>query len=101
MKLRENLSALTGKIIPVNLEKPEISIDLKSDLGMPQLELFTLQKEQIEASEALVSKKNLPKVMGFATGGYGNPGLNMLDNSFQTFYMSGIRMNYPDGSASG
>ena len=32
--------------------------------------------------------------MGFATGGYGNPGLNMLDNSFQTFYQVGIKLNW-------
>ena len=27
-----------------------------------------------------------------ATGGYGNPGLNMLDNSFQTFYTVGVKL---------
>jgi hypothetical protein len=33
-------------------------------------------------------KSNLPKVNAFAQAGYGNPGLNMLDNSFQTFTCS-------------
>ena len=32
--------------------------------------------------------------MAFATGGYGNPGLNMLDNSFQEFYMVGVKLNW-------
>ena len=32
--------------------------------------------------------------MGFATGGYGNPGLNVLDNSFQAFYTVGIKLDW-------
>ena len=30
--------------------------------------------------------------MGFGTGGYGNPGLNMLDNSFQPYYLVGLKL---------
>ena len=33
-------------------------------------------------------------MLGFATGGYGNPGLNFLDNSFQTYYMVGLKLNW-------
>jgi len=36
----------------------------------------------------------LPKVNAFGQAGYGNPGLNMLDNSFQTFYMVGLKANW-------
>ena len=50
--------------------------------------------EEIENSESLIAKQNAPKLLGFATGGYGNPGLNMLDNSFQTFYTAGIKLNW-------
>src|SRR5690606_36314822 len=35
-----------------------------------------------------------PKISAFAQGGYGNPGLNMLDNTFSTFYMAGLRFNW-------
>src|SRR5690606_12141787 len=42
----------------------------------------------------LLSKQNAPKLIGFASGGYGNPGLNMLDNSFQAFYMIGAKLNW-------
>ena len=31
--------------------------------------------------------------MAFALGGYGNPGLNMLDNSFQPYYIVGLKFN--------
>ena len=67
---------------------------LQTEIARPELELFQLKKEEIENSENLLSKQNAPKLLGFATGGYGNPGLNMLDNSFQTFYTVGIKVNW-------
>ena len=42
----------------------------------------------------MISKSKLPKINAFAQGGYGNPGLNMLDNSFNTFYMVGLKLNW-------
>ena len=96
MSLIETLSTLIGQEISTNivLENPNVSANLESEMKRPELELFQLQKEQIEASEQLIAKKNAPKLLGFATGGYGNPGLNMLDNSFQTYYMAGIKLNW-------
>jgi len=94
--LIETLSRLIGQNISTTiiLTNPEISSSLKTEINRPELDLFQLQKEQIEASEQLILKKNSPKLVGFATGGYGNPGLNMLDNSFQTYYMAGLKLNW-------
>ena len=91
-----SLSQLTGENISTNiiLDNPEISINLGTEISRPELDLFQLQKNKIEASEQLIAKKNSPKLSGFATGGYGNPGLNMLDNSFQTYYMTGLKLNW-------
>lgn len=90
------LSSLLGIEVlnDILLEKTNIQTDIKTSINRPELGLFQLQKEQIEASENLISKKNAPKLLGFATGGYGNPGLNMLDNSFQTYYMAGLKLNW-------
>ncbi len=92
----KSLSQLTGENISTTiiLDNPEISINLETEISRPELDLFQLQKNQIEASEQLIAKKNSPKLSGFATGGYGNPGLNMLDNSFQTYYMAGLKLNW-------
>jgi len=94
--LLATLSTLIGQEISTTiiLKNPEIITYLETDSKRPELDLFKLQKEQIEASELLISKKNSPKLVGFATGGYGNPGLNMLDNSFQTYYMAGLKLNW-------
>ena len=90
------LSALIGKNISLNtaFQNPEITNDLSSEIHRPELDLFQLQKAQIETAEKVISKKNNPKIVSFATGGYGNPGLNMLDNSFQPYYLAGIQLNW-------
>jgi outer membrane protein TolC len=94
--LIKTLAMLIGIPISPNitLENPEINSKLNSEIKRPELELFQLQKEKIEISEQLIDKKNSPKLSGFATGGYGNPGLNMLDNSFQPYYIAGIKLNW-------
>lgn len=60
----------------------------------PELALYDLQNEQIEIAKRILSKSSLPKISVFGQAGYGNPGLNMLDNSFQSFYMLGLRANW-------
>ena len=94
--LIESLSQLLGTQISTatEFENPTILTDFNSELKRPEQALFQLQKDKIETSEKVLSKQNAPSLMGFATGGYGNPGLNMLDNSFQTFYQVGIKLNW-------
>ena len=75
-------------------ETPLISTNISSTLNRPELELFQLKREEIDASELLLSKENLPKLSGFVDGGYGNPGLNILDNSFQGFYTVGLKLKW-------
>ncbi len=90
------LSSLIKKPLDAStlFQNPLIDTQLQNDLNRPELELFQLKKEEIAQSETLISKQNAPKLLGFATGGYGNPGLNMLDNSFQAFYTVGVKLNW-------
>lgn len=94
--LLKTLSSLIGVSVSENtiLQTPVISDNVTSELQRPELDLFNLQKQQIDASENVLSKKNIPKLMGFVTGGYGNPGLDMLDNTFQPFYVVGAKLNW-------
>lgn len=94
--LIESLAKLIGSPIAsdTEFENPSITTNFNTELNRPELELFQLKKEKIQSSENLLSKQNAPNLMGFATGGYGNPGLNMLDNSFETFYQVGIKLNW-------
>ena len=95
-KLFQNLSSLTFTKIATNtkLEKPSAPIDFAQQNNRPELKLFDLQSQQVEASTSLLSKNNLPKVNAFGQAGYGNPGLNMLNNSFQPFYLVGIKASW-------
>ena len=94
--LIETLSSLIGQSIKsdTNFEKPLIDSQFKTEIIRPELEVFQLKKEEVKKQETIISLKNAPKLNGFATGGYGNPGLNMLDNSFQTFYTVGIKLHW-------
>ncbi|MEZ7504474.1 TolC family protein [Flavobacterium sp. Arc2] len=95
-KALESLSSLTMSTIneDVTLVKSVINWEISTVNNRPELQLFDLQNEQIEISKNTISKNNLPRVNAFGQAGYGNPGLNMLDNSFQTFYMLGLKANW-------
>lgn len=76
------------------LENPNLSVYKNEENLRPELKLFDLQENQLTVSETAIAKEVFPTVSGFAQAGYGNPGLNMLDNSFQDFYIVGIRLNW-------
>ena len=94
--LISTLSSLIGKDLDntIKLEKPSYNLDFNSTIQRPELNLFELRKEQINKTEVLTKKQKAPKLVGFAQGGYGNPGLNMLDNSFQSYYIVGLKLNW-------
>jgi outer membrane protein TolC len=94
--LLKTMSQLIGESLEptVNLENSEVNLILNDTLVRPEIDLFNIQKEQLESSKMLLSNNRSPKLMAFALGGYGNPGLNMLDNSFQPYYMVGLKFNW-------
>jgi outer membrane protein TolC len=95
-RLLVNLSELIA--VPLDektiFEKPMVALANDAAISRPEIELFALQNQQISSSKELISKNKLPKINAFGTAGYGNPGLNMLNNSFQTFYMVGLKANW-------
>ena len=95
LKLWQHLEELSGTAFNTNakLAIPE-NFSSINDVNRPELELFELQKQQIEASQKVIATSNAPKLNAFLQGGYGNPALNMLNNSFETFYMTGVRLNW-------
>jgi outer membrane protein TolC len=92
----ETLSKLIGSEIDTNItfDNPTVISNIAAEISRPELELFQLQKEQIETSENLISKQNLPEIVGFGAVGLGNPGLNMIENAFKTYYWVGVKLNW-------
>lgn len=80
---------------PVKLSVPQAPAQEASDsLVRPELQLYRLQSATLDQQARLTATRPLPKVSAFVQGGYGRPGLNMLNNDFATFYMGGIRLNW-------
>lgn len=91
------LSLVTGKPLgdSVYLKLPETpTTDIKESIQRPELKQFSLKSQLLEQQSSLLKVNNLPKVSAFAQGGYGRPGLNMLNNDFDWFYMAGIRLKW-------
>jgi outer membrane protein TolC len=78
-----------------SLQKP-VSLGVASDaaLARPELNLYKYQSQLITAQQQLTNTKVLPRVSLFVQGGYGKPGLNMLLNEFDTYYIGGLRLNW-------
>ncbi len=64
-------------------------------LTRPELKLFDFQKLQFQQQRKLINAKTNPRFSFFANGGYGRPGLNMLKNEFQWFYIGGLKLSIP------
>ncbi len=109
LKLEQNISELSassqtmlqvlGELINKNLndeitlEMPAISIE-NGKSKRPEFETFRLSKENLERTKSLVDSKNNPKFSAFVQAMYGRPGLNMFDNTFQPFYVAGLKASW-------
>jgi outer membrane protein TolC len=93
---REMLGTFIGGPLAddVMLEKPQLLTVPDESVQRPELHLFDLQKQRIDASMDLMSAGKKPKLELFIQGGYGRPGLNMLDNDFASFYLGGVRLSW-------
>lgn len=95
IKMTQNLSDLTFTKIDTQtiLLVPNSNLENNRN-NRPEIVFYNLQKQQLEFSKKTLATSVLPKINAFAQAGYGNPGLNMLDNSFQPFYIAGLKANW-------
>ena len=56
--------------------------------------ILDLQKNQLEQNKAILKAQKLPVIYGFGQFGYGKPGLNMLNNQFDTYYLVGAKLKW-------
>lgn len=94
--LFDNLSELTGMNFANDTE-------LRLPPSQPFDEIYTARKEYVwfdlmkdgfKETEKLVTASRRPKLAAFAQAGYGRPGLNMLSEEFETYYMVGVRLGW-------
>lgn len=91
------LSLFLGQTLPEDqqLTPPSVQTDLLTEtIKRPELTLFSFQDSLFKVQEKMVNAKNRPRASAFLQGGYGRPGLNMLVNEFDFFYIGGLRLNW-------
>lgn len=97
--LIKTLALFTGRKLDENvrLQYPEI-VEQTLVIKRPEIDLFRQQNMLLDDQKKLLAAKNLPRAGLFAQGGYGRPGLNMLENQFDWFYIAGIRLSWNLGT---
>ncbi|PKP52240.1 MAG: hypothetical protein CVT92_09930 [Bacteroidetes bacterium HGW-Bacteroidetes-1] len=89
-------------------EYTKMDISLADSLAIPLIDYFptdfvnerpewlsmTKQQEKVSIQKQLIHAKRKPVILAFAQAGYGRPGYNMLDDTFDDYYMVGLRFNY-------
>jgi len=92
------LGALTGKSLEnAVLQTPSIPGILSKVISRPELYALDAQGYLIEAQNKQITAGLMPRLGAFVQGGYGRPGLNMLEDSFNPFYIAGVRLSWNIG----
>ena len=65
-----------------------------NEISRPEIRYFDLLGSKLDQSSQLLQKNRNPKVFGFGQAGYGKPGLNMLKDSFDPYYLVGLGVSW-------
>ncbi len=80
----------------VQLHAPDMeAANLTAAIARPELTLFDYQHNLLQANEAVIQTKSIPKFSVFFQGGAGYPNpLNFFDDSLSPYYIAGVRFNW-------
>lgn len=95
------LSILTGAVLNNETEftKPPISNNSSLvTINRPELDLFSAQRATIDAQTTDLKSSIMPVIGAFGQAGYGKPGLNMLQNEFDAFFLGGVKLSWNFGN---
>lgn len=89
MFIHQSLSEITV------LQKPQtLFIQSEPVISRPEISLYNYQSQLYAVQQQLNNTRVTPRLSLFAQGGYGRPGLNMLLNEFDTYYIGGLRFSW-------
>ncbi len=92
------LSLLTGEEFNEQsaFKTPEVAPlpDKGLDNKRPEMQAFDSRISRIEANKSVLNSQLTPTIQAYGNLGYGRPGLNMLSNDFDPFYIVGIKLNW-------
>lgn len=89
------LGAFIGRNLDLttSFETPR-PLTLREEYNRPELRLFEARKQINEIRNKQITDANIPQFFLFVQGGYGRPGLNMLSNEFELYYVAGLKMTW-------
>lgn len=92
----QNLEELTGisNLEKTELQSPQIKLSESKQINRPENQLFQIQSRQLNQLQKVTFRNKLPKMSGYVKFGYGRPGLNMLNDQFDSYYMAGIQFSW-------
>jgi len=95
--LIKTMAVLTGIAISENTTfvEPGINVDLTVYTNLrPESGVFGLMQQKLEATKKLSIAKDLPRLYGFGTAGYGNPGYNFFKEGSAFFTTVGAKVTW-------
>ena len=95
----EMLGIMIGKNLDENTQFVKPALENPSTLiNRPEIQLFEAQNRLFDSQKSLIKSAYMPKLGLFLQGGYGRPGLNMLTDTFEPFFIGGIRLSWNFGA---
>ena len=93
------LSVFTGRTLgdSTHLTMPLEKIPV-AKINRPELKLYDMQKTAYDVQERQLKTEYTPKLSAFFQEAYGRPTLNIIENSFGSWYITGVRLNWSLGS---
>ncbi len=95
--LFNTMQVLTGLTLTKNTAfiEPILNVDLSVYTNLrPEYGVFGLMQQKLEATKKLSDSKDLPKVYGFGTAGYGNPGYNFFKEGSDFLFTVGAKLTW-------
>lgn len=92
------LALFTGSAISVSTTLKIPAEYTPVNINRPELKTFDIQKSVFDVQEKQLKSDYAPQVSAFFQGAYGRPTLNILENKFGPWYITGLRFNWSLGS---
>lgn len=97
------LNELTGSSLDstVTLQTPSVSgaVDaIRSEVSTlrsrPEFEQFSASRSKLQEDARLIESQDRPRLFGFGRVGYGRPGLNFLNDKFDSYWLAGVQFQW-------
>ncbi len=93
--LSKNIELLTNISVKNELIVfPEEDISDNDIINRKELKIIDIKKNIADLNAELSAKQYSPKLFAFGQFGYGKPGLNMLSDKNNTYYLLGVKMSW-------